>query len=70
MIYALFDELTTSSFAEGCEDRIARGLEARTNAQLLTLANEKGTWTPKGAESPNDQAQAADEAKPRYETDR
>lgn len=39
----LFDELTTSSFAEGCEAQIARGLEARTDAQLIAFAIEKGT---------------------------
>ncbi len=46
VIEALFDEMTSSSFAEGCEERIARGLEARTDAQLLELAKSKMTWTP------------------------
>ena len=46
VIDALFDEMTSSSFAEGCEERIARGLEARTDAQLLELAKSKMTWTP------------------------
>ena len=46
VIEALFDEMTSSSFAEGCEDQIARGLEARSDAQLLELAKSKMTWTP------------------------
>lgn len=46
VIESLFDEITSSSFAEGCKGRIARGLESRTNEQLLKLANEKNTWTP------------------------
>ena len=46
IIYNLFDEMTTSSFAEGCEERIARGLEARTDDQLIGLAKEKLTWIP------------------------
>lgn len=46
VIEALFDEMTSSSFAEGCEERIASGLEARTDAQLLELAKSKMTWTP------------------------
>jgi hypothetical protein len=46
VIYALFDELTSSSFSEGCEERIARSLEARTDESLLQYAKEKGTWTP------------------------
>jgi hypothetical protein len=50
VIESLFGEMTSSSFAEGCEERIARGLDARTDAQLLELAKSKMTWTP------NDQA--------------
>jgi hypothetical protein len=49
VIESLFDEMTNSSFAEGCEERIARGLEARTDDQLITLANQKNTWTPTAA---------------------
>jgi len=46
VIEALFDDMTCSTFAEGCEERIARELEARTDAQLLELAKRKMTWTP------------------------
>lgn len=46
VIESLFDELASSSFAEGCEERIARGLESRTDEQLLELAKIKMTWTP------------------------
>jgi len=46
VIESLFDELTFSSFAEGCEDKIASGLRARTDDQLIQMANNKHTWTP------------------------
>jgi len=46
VIESLFDEMTNSCFAEGCEERIARGLDARTDDQLIALANQKNTWTP------------------------
>lgn len=46
VIEALFDEMTSSSFAEGCEHRIAAVLGSRTDDQLIELARTKGTWTP------------------------
>jgi hypothetical protein len=46
VIHALFDELASSSFAEGSEERIARSLEQKSDEQLLKLAHEKLTWTP------------------------
>jgi hypothetical protein len=54
VIESLFDELTNNSFAAGCEERIARGLEARTDGQLLELAKKKMTWTPNNNELPNE----------------
>lgn len=38
--------MTASSFAEGLEVKIAAGLNARTDEQLIMLAKEKGTWVP------------------------
>lgn len=46
VIESLFDELTSSSFAEGCEQQIARGLEAIDDEHLIKLAKEKMTWIP------------------------
>lgn len=44
VIESLFDEMATSSFAEGCQEKIVRGLEARTDKQLVALAYKHNTW--------------------------
>ena len=46
VVQGLFDEMTSSAFAEGLEVKIAAGLNARTDEQLIALAKEKGTWIP------------------------
>ena len=46
VISELFDNMTTSTFAEGCQEKIIIGLEARTDKQLVALAKKKLTWYP------------------------
>ena len=46
VISALFDEMSKSAFCEGCQEKIVKGLEARTDEQLISLANKYHTWIP------------------------
>lgn len=46
VIDGLFGELSQSAFAEGCEDKIARALEAKSDSQLIAMAEKHLTWLP------------------------
>jgi hypothetical protein len=46
VIIELFDLLSESVFAEGCEHRIARSLSLKSDEDLIKLAERHGTYVP------------------------
>lgn len=46
VIDGLYNDMTSSSFAEGCEARIAQSLMSKSDYELIAMANQARTWTP------------------------